>query len=204
MKKGRYISFTTKICLIYAVLLIIPLTLITTISYNDSTDIMREQAIYTNEQSLDQAASYLEYQMSSISSMLSIISYDPTVQILLLQGSQYARGMENRAEARAKRTRQARYSPRLGSSSRESLLFFKGTPPYGRTRRRGTAGARPPGLLPPKGLAPTAPAGPESLSLQSVRLHSMPNIIAEAPPDYKHSRAPFAPPARRFSAPAEE
>ncbi len=137
MKKDRYISFTTKLCLIYAVLLIIPLTLITTISYNDSTDIMREQAIYTNEQSLDQAASYLEYQMSSISSMLSIISYDPTVQILLLQGSQYARGMENNWFVQTTDVQNFIYNPYVTNEIRQVQLYpvegeasFSNTPEF--------------------------------------------------------------------------
>ena len=121
--KVKYISFTTKVFLIYAILLVVPLTIITIISYRDSSNIIRDQAIYANEQSLDQAASYLEFQMKSINTMLNIISYDPTVQTLLLQGSNYARGMENNWFVQTTDVQNFIYNPYITNEIREVKIY---------------------------------------------------------------------------------
>lgn len=121
--KEQYISFTTKLFLIYAILLVVPLTIITIISYRDSNNIIREQAIYANEQSLDQAASYLEFQMKSINTMLNIVSYDPTVQTLLIQGSNYVRGMENNWFIQTTDVQNFIYNPYITNEIKEVKIY---------------------------------------------------------------------------------
>lgn len=119
----RRLSYSSKIALIYWVIVLLPLLAVTLVGYHISYNIFGEQAIFSNEQAIKQAASFIEYKVSSINSILNIISYDRTIQTLLQDGSIYARGQEDNWMIQVSNTQNYTYTPYISSDILQAKVY---------------------------------------------------------------------------------
>lgn len=102
MKKIKYFfthilrtHFNNKLLFSYIVLIAVPLFLFLLFCYNQSSIVAREQTQYTAEKVLSQTKSYLEDQIASYKNIINVISYDKSLQNVLITGEKYSRESVN-------------------------------------------------------------------------------------------------------------
>lgn len=91
LKKIIPSHFSTKLFIAFFSCVIIPFSFIMLINNYRSQKLSINQAIYSNEKVLSQAASFLEYKITSLKNIIDIISFDNTVQEVLTTSNSYYR-----------------------------------------------------------------------------------------------------------------
>ena len=73
----------TKLLVSYFILILVPLSLLTLISYNHISKTIEELILYSAKQNFDQTNSFLEYKISKVVDISSIISVDKNLTNIL-------------------------------------------------------------------------------------------------------------------------
>lgn len=84
-------KFSTKLFIAFLCCVLIPLSFVLLYNNYRSEKLSKYQAIYSNEKVLSQAATFLEYKISSLKNIIDIISFDKTVQTVLKTSNSYYR-----------------------------------------------------------------------------------------------------------------
>ncbi|MDF2513446.1 MAG: integral rane sensor signal transduction histidine kinase [Herbinix sp.] len=83
--------FSSKLFIAFFCCVMFPISIIFLVNNYRSEQLIKSQAVYSNEKVLSQAADFLEYKISSLKNIIDIISLDDTVQTILKTSNSYYR-----------------------------------------------------------------------------------------------------------------